>query len=186
MNQREELLQAIAVTAELTGTKLSEGAARVVSDQLSRFPHQQVLGALSRCQLELKGRLTLADVITRLNDGRPGPEEAWAMMPKDEAASVVWTAEMAACSAVSRPLLEEGDPVAARMAFLECYRSSVQAARNAGVEVCWTPSLGYDVGGRESALVEAARLNRLPHSQVQALLPHRDIPAPEIIALLPR
>ena len=80
-----ELLQALAVTAELTGTELSEPAARVMANDLAAYPVQQVLGALTRCRRELKGRLTVAAILERLDDGRPGPNEAWAMIPQDEA-----------------------------------------------------------------------------------------------------
>ena len=97
MKASKAILQAIAVTAELTGTQLSEPAARVFAGDLAAYPEAQVLGALTRCRKEVRGRLTLQDVIGRLDDGRPGAEEAWAMLPKDEAASCVWTDEM--CSA---------------------------------------------------------------------------------------
>ncbi len=43
------------------------------------------------------------------NDGRPGPEEAWALVPKDEETSVVMTEEMAAAAGAARPLIEGGD-----------------------------------------------------------------------------
>ena len=89
------LLEALAVTAELTGTELSEAAARAMVADLQAYPAQQVLVALTRCRRELKGRLTIAAVLERLDDGRPGPNEAWAMIPQDEAGSVVWTQEMA-------------------------------------------------------------------------------------------
>lgn len=176
MQATKSLLQAIAVTAELTNTQLSEGAARVMAEDLARYPEPQVLEALTRCRRELKGRMTIADVLSRIDDGRPDPEEAWAMLPKDEAGSVVWTEEMARAFGAAYPLLRSGEPIPARMAFLERYRSEVRKARDKGVKVKWTPSLGQDVGGRESVLLEAAQLGRLPRDYVQGLLPHREVP----------
>src|ERR1043165_278765 len=120
------LLKAIAVTAELTGTTMSEAAASVMAEDLTRYPENQVLVALTRCRRELRGRLTIADVIQRLDDGRPGPEEAWAMIPQDEAPSVVWTQEMASAFGIALPLMD--DPVAARMAFKEAYAKAVAKA----------------------------------------------------------
>lgn len=180
----EKLIQAIAVTCELTSTVLSEAAARVLATDLARYPEQQVLGALDRCRRELRSRLTLADVLQRLDDGRPGPEEAWAMIPRDESTSVVWTEEMAAAFGVALPLLAEGDHVAARMAFLERYRASVQQSRDRGEPPKWTPSLGLDPAGRESALIEAAEKGRLSAPHVAALLPYRGEPHPRLLALL--
>jgi hypothetical protein len=72
MKASSRLSEAVAVTLELTGTTLSEVAARMMADDLARYPEQQVMGALTRCRRELKGRLTIADVISRLDDGRPG------------------------------------------------------------------------------------------------------------------
>src|SRR6185436_1156205 len=114
------MLEAIAVTCELTSTSLSEAAIRVMVDTLSQYPEPQVLGALKKCCKELRGKLTLADILTRLDDGRPGVEEAWAMLSRvlgNEQASLVWTEEMREAYGVVAPLAD--DPIAARMAFKE-------------------------------------------------------------------
>lgn len=185
MKASKQLLQAIAVTAELTATQLSEVAARVMASDLSRYPEQQVLGALERCRRELRPHsLTIESILSRLDDGRPGPEQAWAMMPRDETTSVVWSDEMAQAWGAAKPLLDEGDQVAARMSFAEIYRNLVQRARDAGIPVKWTPSLGHDPHGREAALLDAARLGRLTVQHVAGLLPYRDEPNPVIVALL--
>ena len=96
------------------------------------------------------------------------------MMPRDESATVVWTQDMASAWGIALPLLEEGDQVAARMAFVEQYRKLVQAARDRGEPARWTPSLGTDVGGRERALMDAVERGRLTAPHVAGLLPHRD------------
>lgn len=165
------LLKAIAVTAELTGTDISEGAARVMLQDLSRFPEKQVLDALTRCRREIKGRLTIADVIQRIDDGRPGVEEAWAMIPKSEGTSVVWTEEMAKAFGVAVHLIDHNE-IAARMAFKEAYQREVSAARNDGAPVRWIPSLGLDASSRESVLTEAVANGRLPAAHAAKLLPH--------------
>lgn len=171
MSASLQILEALAVTAELTNTQLSGPAAKVMAMDLSGYPENQVLGALTRCRKELKGRLTVADVITRLDDGRPGPEEAWAMLPFDEAQTVVWTEEMAGAWGVALPLLEDGDRIAARMAFLESYRTRVQRARDSGTAVKWNVSLGHDQGKRSLVIEEAHRLGRIGTEQRNRLLP---------------
>jgi len=181
------ILQAMAVTCELTGTQLSEGAARVMARDLAAYPEGQVLGALDRCRKELRGRLTLADILTRLDDGRPGPEEAWAIVSpslQDERVTVVWTEEMALASGPAMAIM--GDPIAARMAFLESYRRLVQQARDEGKEVIWMPCMGWDVAGRVGPLHEAVRLGRLTRKHVTALLPPGREPAPAVAALIER
>ena len=174
MEASEKLLQAIAVTAELTGTKISETAARVMTQDLLLYPSEQVLGALVKCRRELKGNLRIVDIIDRLDDGRPGPNEAWAMIPKSESASVVWTREMAESFGIALPLIEDGDHIAGRMAFIETYKSKCAESRNNGVPVKWEPSLGHDRNGRESVLMDAVVKGRLTHDHALSLLPHHE------------
>lgn len=163
------VLQALAVTAELTGTQLSEAGARVMASDLAPYPEIQVLGALTRCRKELKGRLTVSDIVTRLEDGRPGAEEAWAMLPRNEVCTTVWTEEISASWGIVHHLIADGDRIAARMAFLENYRARVQKARDAGIPVKWTVSFGFDEGMRRSALEDAIRRGRLTEERAQAL-----------------
>lgn len=171
MRPSEQLIQAIAVCAELTGTEMSPAAARVMASDLSRYPESHVLGALTKCRRELRSRLTLADVIGRLDDGRPGAEEAWAMIPKSEYETAIWTEEMSEAMSVANGLLEDGDSVAARMAFKEGYSRLCQVARDRGEPVRWSVSLGWDKSGRESVLAKAVELGRLTEDQVRIYLP---------------
>lgn len=174
MKISENLLKAIAVTAELTDTDLTEAAALVMAQDLAAYQENQVIGALVRCRRELKGRLRISEIIDRLDDGRPEANEAWAMIPKNEDASVVWTREMAEAFGVALPLIEDGDHVAARMAFIEAYKVRCSDARNSGVPVKWEPSLGHDRNGREHVLIEAVQKGRLEKTHALALLPYNE------------
>lgn len=179
-----ELLQAVAVTAELCGRTFTEAAARVFVSDLAIYPEHATIKALARCRREVRGFLTIADVVSRLDDGRPGVEEAWAMMPFDESQSVVWTDEMANAFGVARALLNDGDKVAARMAFKESYTRLIGEARDSGVPVSWSPSLGYDKNGRESVLADAVAKGRLTYSHAQQICPALPPMAENITALL--
>jgi hypothetical protein len=110
-----------------------------------------------------------ADVIFQLqtaitDDGRLGPQEAWAlaMRSTDEADTIVWTAEAAEALRICRPILEAGDEVGARMAFLEAYARLVDVARRGRVAPAWSVSLGYDMERRDKAIAEAIEAGRLP------------------------
>jgi hypothetical protein len=184
MSPSKTLIDAIVVCAELTQTQLSRPAATVFAQDLARYPEHQVLKALARCRRELKSRLSLADVISRLDDGRPGVEEAWAMIPRDENSTVVWTREMAEAYGIAAPLLSEGDRIGGRMAFKEAYTSKVQAARDAGLPVKWEPSLGHDPHGRDSVLIQAAQQGKLTADHVAGLLQYREKPSEEMQKLL--
>jgi hypothetical protein len=169
----ERLIQAVAVTAELMGRTFSPAAARAFVADLAMFPEAAVLEALTRTRREVRGLLTVADVMSRIDDGRPAADEAFAMLPFDEGSSVVWTEEMACAWGAALPLVEVGDKVGARLAFRERYTHLVNAARAAGIPPKWSPSLGHDASKREAALVEAVRLGRLRADHAGALLPFR-------------
>lgn len=178
------LLQAVAVTAELCGRVFTEPAAKVFVDDLCAYPEHQVLGALRRCRREVRGILTVQDVVSRLEDGRLGAEEAWAMLPKTEADSVVWTTEMAEALRICQPLLDDGDTVAARMSFKQAYDRIVACARDAGRAPDWQISLGHDPKGRDQALREAVERGRITLKHAQAAHPALPAPSPEAMALI--
>lgn len=165
------LVEAIAVTAEVCGQTLSAAAARTLAADLKGFQETAVLSALSRCRLELQGRLRAADILARIDDGRPGAEEAWAMMPASEQASVVWTEEMAQSWGAALPFLNAGDPVAAHAAFRARYDKAVLEARILRKPLQWMPSLGSDASERERVLREAVAKRRLSAAHAESLLP---------------
>lgn len=112
-----------------------------------------------------------ADLIAQIegmlaDDGRLGPEEAWALAlrARNEAETVVWTPEISQAFASARSVLDGGDDVGARMAFREAYTRIVAAARADMAPVLWVPTLGYDLERRELALAEAIAAGRLQAS----------------------
>jgi hypothetical protein len=82
--ERDEVIKALALACEITDTHWSKPAQLLVLGQLSARPVKQVLAALSVCSNECRFKLTLADIVSRLDDGRPGAEEAWGLFPKSE------------------------------------------------------------------------------------------------------
>ena len=164
------LAEAIALTAEVCGRSLSPAAVDMLAEDLAEFEEAAVLAALGRCRLELQGGLRASDIIARLDDGRPGAQEAWEMMPRSEAGSVVWTEEMVQAWATVASRMAS-DPEGARETFCKAYAQAVQAARLGRRPVRWTPSLGSDPVERERALLEAMRKRRLSPQHVSQLLP---------------
>lgn len=164
-----DVLKALQVVLVVIGAEARPETARAIAIELANYPEDQVLKALARCKVECRFRLSLADVIERMEDGWPGPEEAWAMAPKSEADTVVVTQEI--MSAIPFELLES-DPIAARMAFKETYARLLAQARSEKREPYWFASLGHDVEGRIKPLEEAVRLGRLSNEHAQGFLPH--------------
>lgn len=162
-----------------------EALAYMAAD-LDGYDCATVQTALNHCRRELSGRLTLADIIARIPDGRRGPEESWAAMPRDEGSSVVWTAEeRESFFAAAYPLLQANDPIAARRAYLEAYGQRLQQARRERRAIRYEPSLGHDLDARARCLEDAAARGLLPIAHAQALLPYQDAhPATEVAALM--
>lgn len=165
------LIKAILVTSELCGRTFGEAAAAVFVSDLAAYPEAQVMAALVRCRKEVRGMLTMADVVNRLDDGRPSPDEAWAMLPYSEQTSAVWTDEMSQAFGVVLRLIDEGAMAHARMSFIEVYRGLVGKARDQGRPVRWSVTLGHDVDGRERVLMDAADKGRLTYAQAAEFVP---------------
>ena len=181
-----KIIEAIAVAAEMTGTELSKGALRGMELELEAYPEADVLAALGRCRRELKHRLTLADIIERMEkrDGRPTADEAWAkaLAGMDEDATVIMNDEISDAMASARPIFHAGDEVGARMAFRAAYERIVQANREAKVPVRWWASLGHDPHKREAAVQDAIRQGLLANETARLVLPPPEAhtPNPEI------
>ena len=176
-----EIVKAVVVTAELTGSALSEAGIEAMVEHLSGYPAPIVLKALHRCQLELRGGLTLGAVMDRLDDGHPGPETAWAMVGGlDEDASVVWTDEIAASYGLVRGLT---DRVASRLAFVEDYRQRLAEARQQQRPPVWRASLGWDASRRAGVVREAVERGRLTVGQARAMLPEHEMPSARSLIL---
>ena len=160
-----KLLEGIAATAEIMGREISPEAAMVMAQDLAQYPANVVVQALANLRRDAKARFSTGAIIEQIEklqpDGRPGADEAWAMIPMDEYASAVMTQEMAEALHIAQPLLDEGDKIAARMAFREAYNRIVDANKRNGIKPSWFPSLGQDKEGRDTVLADAVRLGRI-------------------------
>jgi hypothetical protein len=162
----------LTIMAEAFGEKLTEERQEIYCAGLAEFSQNRLDVAFRRARYELKWFPKLAELrdlagaaLGVFADGRPGPEEAWARMPKGERIeddTVVWCDEERIAYGACRSLLLDGDQIAARMAFKERYERTLAEARSQGYPVRWTISAGYDVGHRLTVLasaVEAKQIN---------------------------
>ena len=120
-----------------------------------------------------------ADIIQLIDkmhpDGRVDADEAWALIPKDEATSAILSDEMMQAWGRARELYEGGDRVGARMAFRDTYNRLTEQSKLEGKKPAWTLSLGWDVKGRDAVIEEGVRLGRLDAAHIASagLLPDR-------------
>lgn len=175
-NDKNQFAQIVRSTMLVCGGSAPEvDGLQIWWKSLQSYSIESVSSAFSEYVMRGKFAPRPADILEILDralpDGRPGADEAWAMIPRDEASSVVWTDEMAEAWGIAKPLLDEGDQVGARMSFKEAYARLVDAAKRAGTPPKWFPSLGSDKEGRDVALGEAVRLGRLGAQHAISLLP---------------
>ncbi|MCK9802113.1 hypothetical protein M1B34_31750 [Pseudomonas sp. MAFF 302030] len=169
-----ELSMAICATAETLGQTLSAPAAKLMAEDLAEHPMDAIANALWSCRRELTGKLTLASILQRVQaaDGRPGKDEAWAiaMTTNDEFETVVLTDEIQLALAAAKPVLDAGDKIGARMAFISAYERFVGQAREDAKPVSWHVSVGFDANRRIQAVTKAVELKRIPREHGQKYL----------------
>jgi hypothetical protein len=169
-----QLAGAICATAETLGQTISAGAAQLMAEDLAEYSAADIRKALQSCRRELTSKLTLASVLSRIQaeDGRPGRDEAWAiaLASNDEFDTVVMTDEIQLALNAARPVLDAGDKIGARMAFISAYDRFVSEARANAQAVNWHISLGFDAGRRVAAINKAAELQRIPQERAHLLI----------------
>lgn len=184
--EKPEFLRLLHACGEYYGRDLSKEAVSIYWAGLADLPIAAVKASLNAHVRDVQAGQympKIADIrrgiesAAALEDGHPGPEEAWAIaLPaRSEAATVVWTPEIAsAFYEAAMPLLEAGDKIAARKAFLERYEGDLRDARQQGAPASWTASLGTSAEMRDKAIESAVRQNRLRHDHAAKLLPYRE------------
>ncbi|WP_369053419.1 hypothetical protein [Burkholderia gladioli] len=143
--------------------------------KLKPYPLDLVLRAISRHVDTCEFAPTPAGLLKHLpkeSDGRPGPDEAWAIAIRsaDERETVVWTQEIAEAWTIARPVFD-GDEIGARMAFKDAYTRICERNRQLGVAPQWSVSQGFDAEKRVAVIAQAVQAGRLALPQAKAAVP---------------
>lgn len=166
LEEKEQVLRTLVATAEVMGGEMKPTTALVMAQDLDEYPFHEVMTALNRVRKEATGRLTLKAIIDMLSPGRDwlSANEAWslALPAADERNTVVWTREARDAFNIALPLLEEGDKIGARMAFIAAYDRSVSIAKAAGGAPSVEVSEGWDKQLRDVAVDQAVNRGLLP------------------------
>ena len=165
--------------AAMYGKEIQRQALGFMLDSISDLDADRVAAAMREWAKSPKHRQhplpgELRTLVQPTGDGRPGVEAAWAMLPRSEYQSIVWSDEMRQAFGIANSLIIEGDMVAARMAFKEEYERACAEARSKGKPVRWSPSFGTDKAGRAAAVVSAVEHLRITAADAQLMLPEID------------
>lgn len=181
---KHEFASIVRGTAEAYGKEATNNLLKMFWGVLREFDMDQIRGAFTahvRCS---KFMPAPKEIIDRINGQRPGPDEAWAMVPKDEGTSAVVTEEMLAAFSVAATLIHEGDRIAARMAFKDAYTRSCEAAMAAGKPIKWVISRGWDKSSLGCVIDEAVRLGRITAQDAAPHLAEIEFHSPLVAGLL--
>lgn len=167
----QQWTELIGLTAEACGTQISEAGLKMMAADLYQYDFNAVGVACAKCRRELKFRLTLSDIIERLqaDDGRPSANEAWGMFPKNSESTALVTNEIMEAGAAAWELLQFGDKVAARMAFNAKYEGGVELNRAAGLNPRWQLSVGNS-GECTSAATDGLKRDLLSLEYIRTVL----------------
>ncbi len=135
--QKSEIVKSLMVAYEVMGKEMSEAGAMMILNALKGFEFNAVMVAIQRTVSEAKF-ITPAEIISRIDDGRPDPEKAWSQVCQydpDDTYSECITEEQSYARGACWPLLIAGDTVAARMAFKEEYTKLCSENRAQGLPV---------------------------------------------------
>jgi hypothetical protein len=166
--EHNAVVKTLAGVCEITSANLSETAKAIMLKHLANYPAAAIIAALERCAMECPFKLTLADVVNRIVDGRPGDDEAWALMPKTEQEAGLVTQEMSEAWGIAVLLENE---MARRMAFKETHRNRVREARAQGRPVKWSVSAGWNKASTESVAIEGVQRGLVGVEQAKEFVP---------------
>ena len=171
-----DCIELLTGTAEACGYPLSEAAAKIMASDLAEHDFESLRKACAKCRRELKHRLTLSDILERLqaNDVRYTAEEAWAKLPKDESFGALITNEMEQAAEGVWGLLELKDKFSAARAFKEAYERIVKENRELGVKPKWRVSMGA-LGDNAQAIAEGLKRGVLQLDHLRINYPPDDV-----------
>lgn len=172
-NEKNEFLDVINKTADLYDKTIERSRVSVYWEALKHRTLADIKTAINKhVQDSLRGRFfpLPADVSHQLPNELNAwlnANEAWAACPKDEIQSSAMCDEMSQALFIAQDLINDGDMIAARMAFIEYYNRLMDAAKSEGRKPKWFPSYGMDKDLRYKAdreIVERKNL-ALPKSE---------------------
>lgn len=142
---------------------------------LKNYPYEIISKAIDYHVQHGKFAPKPADILELIKsrDGRPTADEAWsiAVRSTDEYVTIAWSDDIAqALSMGASDLLNDGDTIAARMAFRASYDRIIQDARDNGIAVNWSISLGHDVSSRNAEIEKAELSGLISHDKAKLLM----------------
>jgi len=123
----DKLLKAILVACDVTNTKMDDESVKFIHTKLVKYG-DDAIKAIEKATEHVEYKLTLASIMKHLpkTGEHPDAELAWAHVPKTETDTAYVTSAMLGAMDAAQPLYDQGDEVAARMAFKAAYSELIK------------------------------------------------------------
>jgi len=181
MNNQEKgsVLESLTVSLDMMGQDMNEASIQMMARELYSFPFEVVQKALRLAVRECKYKLNLAEIISRIDDGRPSPTQAWQSMSqfKESDAYYVPDEMHRAWCGVSTDM-EHADnsiKIACRQSFLETYEKMCQESCDQGKPISYFLSQPQGIGREQKVLeviTKAIAQGQITTDKAVAYLPH--------------
>lgn len=160
-HQKNDLMKMLLIQFEMKEQAASKDMVRYMINELSAYGFDQVMNALQKLGKESVFKVNLAEIIKRIDDGRPSAQIAWTECPKSEFESKVLTTEQnqAFCEVINQ--YDSGDKVGAKFAFIERYNQLIDESKAKANPVTYCLASGFDKQGRKDAVYEAVQSGKL-------------------------
>lgn len=160
---QSKMLGLIQLIAECHETEISDARAAMIESDLRGCSIDEINLAWKKYRSNPANNKmpTAAQLIQNIPDGHPSAQESFALLPRDEDSSVVWSEEMRTAYGVCETFLREGNINGAFFAYKETYERLVQESRSMRSKPKWSASFGFNKSGRELAVVTAIEKQRI-------------------------
>lgn len=171
--QNLEMVTLMQLIAEYHDEDLSQSRAQMYASDLEAYSPAEINQAWKTYRMALGNNKMPKpfQLIQFVQDGHPTAQESWAMIPRDESASVIWSDEMRAAYSIAEPLIREGNVSGAFFAYREEYEKQINQARALRKKPRWSPSFGDYKPGRDAALITAIERGRITPEKAVSLYP---------------
>lgn len=167
---KEQFAQTLKSACEVHNRNYTQDLAGIWWNMMQSYSLDEFQGAVFRHLRKEKFFPKPSEIIALLDGNWIGPDEAWAVFPKDEQESAAINQAMAAAWDAASDIYHEGDTIGARMAFKAAYDRYVSGAIGRGERELWSVSLGWDGDNREPAIRSALDRNLITHETACKLL----------------
>lgn len=176
IDDKKEFAELVNAALSATGRNLPNTAGLTLWwEILEKWPLDAIRGGI-KFVMTSGEYLTPGSVVKAISSALWEPADVvWSRIPKTEQETVVESSEALSALAAAGPLIDDGDMIAARQAFIKCYDRQVSHAAATGSIPKTRVSVGWDKATIAPAIEQAMAQGRLTAEQAGKYLPAAEL-----------